>query len=265
MKKLVSIIFGLFVFLSSAVAADSMVSAYLRGEYVPVSDVATKLKSVGFEILATYDSVKDGKTIVFTNDALENEASKKGRAYVAILRAFVDKKMNTLSITNPIYFGRAFMQNDYNPKVFEEQLSLINKIFPQLKKSSDALEFNDLAGYHFMFSMPYYEDSLLLGSGKNEELLAKLEKNNPVFVLKLKNSILVGCDLKESTKSFVEKIGRANATVLPYTVKIEDGKATALHAKYYLAISYPSLSMGKFMTISDIPDIIESELSKPFN
>jgi len=50
--------------------------------------------------------------------------------------------------------------------------------------------------------------------------------------------------------------------LLPYTVLIEGDKAYTLHAKYYLALSYPLLSMGQFMTISSVPDAIERKLKK---
>ena len=48
-----------------------------------------------------------------------------------------------------------------------------------------------------------------------------------------------------------------HAVLLPYMVVVKDKKAYILHPKYYLAISLPVLSMGEFMTISDIPGEIE--------
>jgi hypothetical protein len=127
------------------------------------------------------------------------------------------------------------------------------------------LKFDDLGDYHFMMSMPYYEDNLVLAEGKNEDLLKKAKNKKVIFEIKLKNSVLLGYDLSSDTKSFVETIGRTNAEVLPYTIMIENGKATALHAKFYLAISYPLLTMGEFMTIVNTPGAIEDELKEPFN
>jgi hypothetical protein len=40
---------------------------------------------------------------------LKKEASRPTRAHAAVLRLFVDEKAKTISITNPIYFGKAFM------------------------------------------------------------------------------------------------------------------------------------------------------------
>ncbi len=34
--------------------------------------------------------------------------------------------------------------------------------------------------------------------------------------------------------------------------------------KFYLAVSYPQLSMGQFMRIATVPGAIERDLKKPF-
>ncbi len=245
------------------------ISTYLVGKYVDVNTAKEKLTHAGFNVLAQYKSVKEGVTLIFTDEALKEEARKPKRAHAAILRLFVDKKEKMISITNPIYFGRAFMQDDYNAKVYEKELATLQATFTSLKGSTDKLDEDDISGYHFMMGMPYYEDVNELGEGTASELLAKLQNykkgKNVLFTLKLSDeNYLVGYDLAKRTKKFVKKIGRANAAVLPYCISIEDGKATALEAKYYLAISYPLLSMGQFTTIATVPGAIAKDLSKPF-
>ena len=120
-----------------------------------------------------------------------------------------------------------------------------------------------------MFGMPYYGDVDELEEGSQSELIARLKeyKNGKdiIFELKLSDkSTLFGYDLGKRTKKFVKKIGRANAAVLPYCISIEDGVATSLAGKYYLAVSYPLLSMGEFMTISTVPGAITQDLRKVF-
>lgn len=245
------------------------ISTYLVGDYVETSKAKDKLVSAGFEVVADYESVKDGTTIIFTNSELKAQAANEKRAHIAVLRMFVDSQLKTISITNPTYFGRAFMQDDYNDKVFEKQLASIKSAFPGLKGSKDHLDDDDIEGYHFMFGMPYYEDIEELAEGKTSQLVAKAKSYNGgkslVFSLKLSNnSYLLGYDLGEVTKKFVSTIGRANAAVLPYCISVEDGEATMLNAKYYLSVSYPQLSMGQFSDISEIPDAIVEDLTKPF-
>ena len=268
MKKIVLLLAStLMLFATSSFAKD--ISAYLIGEHTGVETVKNRLARAGFEVIAEYKSVEEGTTIVFTNDALKAEAAKPKRANAAVLRIFVDDKDKMVSITNPVYFGRAFMQDDYNSDVFEAQLSAINGVFKGLTGSKDKLEDDDIAGFHFMMGMPYYEDEDELAEASNSELLTKLRAynggKNIVFELKLsETSTLVGYEIGAETKGFIKDIGRANASVLPYCISVEDGVATALAAKYYLAISYPLLSMGEFMTISSVPGEINDDLSKPF-
>jgi hypothetical protein len=245
------------------------VSTYLVGEHVSVADAKAKLTAAGFEIVTTYAPVKKGTTIVFTNEALKAEAAKPGRAFAAVLRLFVDDKDKMISITNPVYFGKAFMQDDFNYDVFAAQLASINAAFPALKDSADKLNFDALSGFHFMMGMPYYNEPDTLGEAANDALLAKANKFKKgklkLFELKLSdNSTLLGYELSKRTNKFVEKVGRANAAILPWCVSIENGKAVALNAKYYIAISYPLLDMGQFMGIATVPGAITKELEKPF-
>ena len=247
------------------------VNTYLHGEHIDVTTAKSKLEAAGFEIVAEYASVKKGTTIVYTNTELKAEAVKPGRAFAAVLRLFIDNKEKMISFTNPVYFGKAFMQDEYNHAVFNGALEKINAAFPGLKASPDELEFDALAGYHFMVGMPYYNEPDELGKvGVNTAELVDKAKNFKkgkavIFELKLsETSTLMGYDLSKRTKKFVKKIGRANAAILPWVISIENGKATALNAKYYIAISYPLLDMGGFMGIATVPGAITKDLEKAF-
>jgi hypothetical protein len=268
MKKIFVLLFtSLLMLASNAMAKD--VSTYLIGDYIDVDSAKSKLSTAGYELVATYDSVKDGTTIVFTNSALKTQASKSGRAHAAVLRLFIDAQEKKISLTNPLYFGRAFMQDEYNDAIFSAESDTLNKVFPGLKESVDKLAADDLSGYHFMMGMPYYADADELGKGATTDLLEKAKSYKDgkfvVFTLKINDdSYLVGYDLDKRTKKFVEKIGRANAAVLPYCIAIENGKATAMEAKYYLAVSYPLLTMTEFTTIATVPGAITKHLEKPF-
>lgn len=252
---------------TNAVAKD--VSAYLIGSYMKADAVKAKLVESGFEVVASYPSVKKGTTIVFTNEALKAEGKKEGHAHAAILRIFIDDKEKMISITNPLYFGDAFMQNDYEEGIFQVQYDTLNKSFPSLSASVDKLDSSDLPSYNFMFGMPQYEDSDELSKGTQSSLLTKAREYKKgkllIFELKLsETSTLLGYDLGKRTKKFVKKIGRANGAVLPYCISVEKGKATSLEAKYYLALSYPLLTMTKFTTIATVPGAIKKDLAKPF-
>ncbi|MBN2815252.1 MAG: hypothetical protein JXQ67_01110 [Campylobacterales bacterium] len=247
------------------------VATYLIGAEMSVADAKAKLTTAGFEVVAEYEPVKKGTTIVFTNEALKAEAAKPGRGYAAVLRLFVDKQEKMISITNPVYFGKAFMQADYNFEVYAAQLASLNAAFPGLTESADKYAYNELAGYHFMVGMPYFEEPDVLGtaSATTAEAVAKAKAYKKgkeiIFELKLSdNSTLLGYELGKRTKKFVNKIGRQNAAILPWVISIENGQAKALNAKYYIAISYPLLDMGGFMGIATVPGAITKDLEKAF-
>ena len=247
------------------------VNTYLTGAYVDVKTVESTLVAAGFTIVAKYAPVKKGTTIVFTDDSLKAEAAKKGRAFAAVSRVFVDEKEKMISFANPVYFGKAFMQKEYNHAVFNGVLEKITTAFTGLTPSKDKLNFDDLAGYHFMVGMPYYEDVDMLGASNTTtaEGVAKAKNykkgKEVVFELKLsETSTLLGYELGNRTKKFVEKIGRQNAAILPWCISVEDGQAKALNAKYYIAISYPLLDMSGFMGIATVPGAITKDLEKAF-
>ena len=274
MKKLVTALFSVVVLTCSQVVASSGeptgdVSAYLQGAHISVNDAQSKLSAAGFEVLSTYESVKDGTTIVFTCPTLKKEAAKPNRANIAVLRLFVDDQEKTISLTNPIYFGKAFMQKDYNHASFAAVKSKLEGAFSGLKGSGDKMEFDDLAGFHFTFGMPYYEDIEVLGEGSNGELIEKLKSykkgKQVAFELKIDDdTTLFGYEIGRGTKRFVKKIGRANGGLLPWPVVVDAGKATMLQAEYYIALTYPELGMGQFAGIASVPGDIIKDLKKPF-
>jgi len=235
------------------------IPAYYNAPFSTANTVKSKLGKAGFKVLTTYSpAAKENlKVIVFTNKALKTLASKKKRGFAAIQRVMVDSSAKTVRVTNPTYWLKAFMQKDYKAGIDTKIKSNLTKALGKLTATKDVLKEGDLAGYHFMMAMPYYEDMLELKKG------ATVDSKKKLFEVKLSNgSKLVGVKMPKNSENFIDKIGVENAILLPYTVLIENGKVYALHAKYYLALSYPLLSMGQFITISSIPDTIEKKLKK---
>jgi len=253
-----SIIFVLFTMTMVSVQA-AKISAYYDAPYATAKTIKSKLGKAGFKVLATYSPASKAnlKVIVFTNKKLKALASKKKRGFAAIQRVMVNSSAKTVRVTNPTYWLKAFMQKHYKAGTDASVKKSLTKVLGKLTTTKDVLDASDLSGYHFMMAMPYYEDMLELKNG------TKINSKKKLFEVKLANgSKLVGVKMASSTEKFVDKIGVENAILLPYTILIENGKAYALHAKYYLALSYPLLSMGQFMSISSIPDAIETQLEK---
>lgn len=251
--------------------AEVEVSTYLVGSYVDADTAEAKLTEAGFEVVTAYKVDKKGQyiTIVFTNSAMKAASSSTDRGFAAIGRLLINNEKQEISITNPVYFGKAFLQDEFEYQAALAVEKSLTDAFGPLTGSADKWEFDGLSSYHFMMGMPYYEENAVLAEGDNSELLEKAKAykkgKNLIFELPLgEGRTLVGYGLGKKTSKFVKKIGYQNAGLLPYTVLIEEGKAKMLAPKYYIAISYPQLSMGEFMTIASVPGAIEKDLAKPF-
>lgn len=277
MRQLLSsfvVAFSFLIAASTVVSADEApkeVNAYLIGKAMTSEEVSTKLTDAGFEVLGTYLVNKKNKleTVVYTNDALKAMANKPERGFAGVGRILIDGKNNQISVSNPVYFGRAFMQDDVDYSVCKKIKETLMNTFEGLTPSSDKWVYEDLADYQFMTMMPYYQDSAVVGEGSTSKLLKQAESYKKgklhLFTLKLsKGKYLVAYKLSKRTAKFVEKIGVDKAGLLPYTILIENDEARILAAKFYLAVSYPQLTMTEFMKIATVPGAIEKDLSKPF-
>ncbi len=244
------------------------VSAYLRGPLATVAQVEADLKNAGFEVLGTHDIDKKGDltSIIFTCPGLKKMASKKTRGFMGVLKVLVDDVNKQISIGNPLYFAKAYLQDDFDKTIATKVLDKLNRTFEGLGNAKDGMEFDDLSGYHFAMSMPYYEDMETVANGDNAKLIEKAKASGAVvFELSLDNgATLLGVKLDKRTTKFAKKIGANNASVIPYTILIENGEAKALAPKYNLALHYPLLSMTGFMTIATVPGAILKDCKKIF-
>ncbi len=250
--------------------ATPKVAAYLIGPGSSVQAVKSALEAQGLQVIAQHEMSKEGPltTLVWTHAQLRAAAQKKGRGFAAVLRVLINGRKNEVRAQNPQYFLPAFLQKDNTPAVADELTNKLSQALGKVTQSEDALPAKELAKYHYMMSMPYYEDTLELASGDNTELYQKLKSKSAkqiLFDLDFGNgSRLLGLNMGPTVEKFIDTIGVDNAALLPYTVLIEDGRATALHAKYYIALSYPALTMGQFMKIVNTPGAIEEALKNAF-
>jgi hypothetical protein len=275
MKKVYSLIMGAFVLgfcgcagtvpeAEAGVKIEKVVSAYKIGVYSDVESTKAKLASAGFDVVGM-NKTDAGTTVLFTNTQMKAMANKPTRGLAAIGRLLVDDEHKQISIANPVYFGKAFMQKEYSHGTASTVLISLEKAFGPLKDSADKWQFDGLAGYHFMVGMPYYEDMGVVGEGSTADLVEKAQKAKGSIVVKLGDDRYVAfVSLDRRTSGFVKKIGTQNGQLLPWAVLIEGGQAKALSAKYFIAISYPLLTMSEFMTIATVPGAIENDLKKIF-
>lgn len=208
MKKLLVSSFLAALLSSTAFAGD--VSAYESAGFKDVNSVKSGLKSSGFSVVGEYDAMGNPNyhVIAYTNADMKAAAAKEDLGFAAVQKVLVSKKDKELVFTNPEYFLHAFLEDEYNEANAKKINSALKAAFGALKGSNDALD-DDIAGYHFMMGMPYYEDMIEVAKGK--DLLQKLEKNagdNIVFKVNLKNGVLVGmqCPKKRNPTFRLSKV-----------------------------------------------------------
>jgi len=242
------------------------ISTYLRAPLMDVNEAKKILEKAGFKILSVtpLDKKKELTTIVFTDETLEKFAVENGSEFLASLRLLVDKKDNHISITNPVYMAKAFIQKEYDESIPKAELKKITENFKGLVNSKDKLKYQLLPNYQFMNGMPKYKDMVEVAMGN--DLLENIQgKKQVVFQQKLPNgAILFGMTFKKRTQKFPYRIGTNNSALLPYPVLIKDGKAYIMDPKYYISVMYPLLKMSEFMTIATVPDAILKETQRVF-
>ena len=265
MKKLLTIVLIALGLVASSVAAE-LAPAYKIAAYVDVETAKSKLAGAGFEVVGTYAPFDKGTTILYTNAAMKEAAAKPTRGFAAVGRLLVDEERQQVHIANPVYFSKAFLQDDYNEATAKATLASLETAFGASKDSEDSWEFDKLPKYHFMMGMPYYEDMGTVGKGATADLVAKAKaaKGTAGVVQLGADSYLAFIELDSRTSSFVKKIGTDKSELLPWAVLIENGEAKALKAEYFIAISYPLLDLSGFANIMTVPAAVIKSLEKTF-
>ena len=251
MKKVVSTLASVVLLSVSTMAED--VSAYLVSASASLSDVQSKLKANGFDVLATTNNV-----ITITNSELQ-----ASNTYVATLQVCVGD--SDVRVQNPAYFGAAYLQGSYKKGQFKSTNEALTKALGSMKGSKEKLDADDISGYHFMMGMPYFEDAITVVEAANVD--KKVTGNtNIAYTLHLPSgALLVGHKLSSTTNGFLSTLGQsANSQILPYEALVYSNKVLMMNPKYYLALSLPQLTMGEFMKISSVPGEIEADIKKAY-
>jgi len=290
MKKLIFSSITIILFSLSVFAQD--IAPYIKvGETTnsmqQTSEAVIKaLQNNSFTILGKYnpENKSNLQVIVFTSTNLKNtvvKVSDRGALAAAFKVGLVEKDGEiTISYTNPDYFLRAYMQNNYVTfqSVFQkfsaDVKTALATLGSEFKPFGGVIAANKIKKYHYKIMMPYFTDPVELNEYSSfEEGLKIIENNlkthkaNTVLVYKIiypteKVALFgIGLQSKEDGESyFLPKIGEENIAAMPYEIILQGKTVTMLHGKYRLALSWPELTMGTFMKIMSTPGDIEDTL-----
>jgi hypothetical protein len=267
------------VFLSIAHAADGAYKPFILASQ-GAGDVATKveeakqaLTGAGFTIAGEYAPYADAHIIIVTNDALKKAAAgSEFGGYGAAQRVAVTKVGDNVQVsyTNPSYMANMYRMASNLDDITAAMVNALGST--QEFGAEEAMKPDDLREYHYMFAMPYFDDHLkLIEYADYQSALSRIENGlanskavDLVYRIDVtgKDETVFGVALKEgdgadSTVMGVTDQGELRHTAhLPYEFLLSGKQTYVLNGKFRIAQSFPDLTMGTFMKISEAPKSI---------
>lgn len=257
---------------SSAFASESVPTDF-KASFLSLADLEAKLAENGLTVIGKHAINGNDKytSVIYTSDDLKTLGAQSGRGFISTLRILHNADKQELVVSNPEYYIRAFFQKSYEGGMEIPVLKALEAALGNMTPTEDNLSPKKLSKYHFMVGMPYYDDFVRVAKGSTADLSSKLEANAKgriVCKLDIKgdgSSLLYGVGLPDGIEKFNEKLDTMGQShLLPYMVLIENGEANILHAKFFLALSFPELTMTEFMKIMSVPGNIEDAFKADF-
>ncbi|HEX9050612.1 MAG TPA: hypothetical protein VF841_08785 [Anaeromyxobacter sp.] len=253
------------------------------GEPAKVADeTRAKLEAAGFEVAGRY-APYDGAIVLAVTSADLRAAAAQQRfgAYAAVQRVTVTRVGDEVQVafTNPVYMAAGYrLKADLAP-VSARLAQALGKI--EEYGSKDGKSAKDLRGYHYMMSMPYFDDPWKLATYPSQaEALAAVEaglaarkgKTKQVYRVEVSPDetlfgvgLADGCGADANVMKEIDFNPVRSTGHLPYEVLVSKGEVYALHAKFRIALNFTDLSMmgdHSFMRIRCAPDSIERALKQ---
>jgi hypothetical protein len=253
------------------------------GEAAAAAEEAkAKLVAAGFEIAGSYAPYDGAVLLAVTSPALRAAAAQQRfGGYAVAQRVSVTSVAGEVQVayTNPVYMAAGYrMKADLAPVAasLAAALGKVEEYGPRDGKSA-----KELRGYHYMMSMPYFDDPWTLAKhGSQAEAIAAVEaglaagkgRTRKVYRVDVSPDETVfgvaladGCGADANVMKEIDFKPLRSTGHLPYELLVSKGEVYALHAKFRIAVNFPDLSMmgdHSFMRIRCAPDSIEGALAK---
>jgi len=235
------------------------------------------INSSPFKLVGEYTPYEGAHVFAITHPKLLEAAAKSEfGGYGAVIRLSVTATdLGTqLSYVNPVY-----MTTLYHIPEVPEVVADLEKTFGKGEYfgSKKGKSKRSLKNYQYMMFMPEFDDQDKLGKfGSHAEAVAAVNKNfsgaklTKVFEVAIPGTeeVLFGVGIGEgkgadaTVMPLIDKGPVKHTAHLPYGVLVSGNKVYALAGKFRIASSFPDLSMGQFMDISDAPDAIKKTLKQ---
>lgn len=229
-----------------------------------VSDTKQKLTDAGFTLLGDYVPFGNNTVIIATNEeALKVAGMSKRGAYGAPQRISVSQFENEVEVSyaNPLYFEKAYWLKGSLVSVDKSLRTALG--FVKTFGSKKGLTEKQLKKYHYMFSMPYFDDPYEYDEYKSyEEAISEVEKQlniegdalTMVYKLEIPGTkmTIFGVQMQDKNNEDLDEEYQMNVVdfarpgkkaYLSYELLVNDNEVEALHMKYRMALYFPDLPM----------------------
>ncbi|MDI1245207.1 MAG: hypothetical protein PSV24_07385 [Rhodoferax sp.] len=248
---------------------------------VQLAQVEKKLQAEGFSVLGqhTPKGVAGRASLLVSDPAMLAFIRANGPSssiVAAAIRVGVDPEGN-VSYMNPDYWYRAYLRGKFS--VSQEAVKSVQQRLT--KALGEGAGFGgdvpqaELTDYRYMFGMERFDsaNSELASYASFDEALKAVQGNmakgvgdtRQVYEVLMadKKMAVFGVAMNSSSDGegwWVNKIGTDFPAALPYELFIVDNKVYALYARYRIALAWPALGMGQFMTIINAPEAIRNTM-----
>jgi hypothetical protein len=274
-----------FVLLTTfAAKAEEVMKPYIQGSSDTV-DVKSALTGAGFEIVGEYSPYAGAQVIAITSDALKEAVSQSDfGGYGAAIRVSITDVagQRQIAYNNPTYMSNIYQMNSDLAVV---KVALVAALGNQGEfGAKKGLTTRKLRNYRYMISMPGFGGHMKLSSyDSHAAAIAAVEAGLAQGKLGVSKVYLVDVPGKDETlfgvglgadagdggdahvMATVDTAPIRSTAHFPYEMLVSNGDVYMLGARFRIAQSYPSLTMGTFMKISSAPGAIKTALSEAAN
>ncbi|WP_296540656.1 hypothetical protein [Rhodoferax sp.] len=246
-----------------------------------LSQVEKKLQAEGFSVLGQHlpEGVAGRASLVISDPAMLASIRAGGPSsdiVAAGIRVGISSD-GSVSYMNPDYWYRAYLRGNFagaQEAVKSVQQRLVKALGEGTGFGGDVPQ-EKLTGYRYMFGMERFDsaNSELASYASFEEALKAVQGNlakglgdtRRVYevVMPEQKMAVFGVAMNSASDGegwWVNKIGTDFPAALPYELFIVDNKVYALYARYRIALAWPALGMGQFMTIINAPEAIRATM-----
>ena len=281
------------LFSTSVVAEDTLYKPFILASAQPGTlkdqtlTTLNALQKAGFVLTGQYSPVEGTNILVVTSDELREIAamSEKG-GYGAGQRVSISEAGDNIEVAfvNPLYIQYAYrMEGDMQP-VYDALVASLGEV-EACGGGKKKMTAKKLGKFHYMVTMPYFDDPWDLGSfDSHEAAVAAVEKGlaqpddalSQVYRIDIpgKEQTVFGVGMKMTNEeeedidsafqmSVVDFEGCKKRAYFPYEVLVNGKDVEALHMRFRMAVHFPNLSMaGKhgFTKLISAPGAIEDAL-----